>query len=266
MKRIVVLFLAVIMCMPMFTGCSKPPELANIKSELIAVLEASYDVNEILFGDGLKTEYDLSGITEEYTDEMKNFETYYSEEQMYYQFYSPVVSSYMKDTDGDGVSDTEIKQPTTVDEIRAMAAKVYSESFMNGTFIQIFKGGEIAINGTLQTLKKRYSDGFLAEGEESDESVMALRKYKYINENNMNYISGRGGRTVYDYDTMKIIKPSDADTVVIQIMGLYQDYTLDTSSSNYNDWDSDPSGYSWHAVKLVFVKENGAWKLDGASY
>ena len=82
----------------------------------------------------------------------------------------------------------------------------------------------------------------------------------------MNYISGRGGRTVYDYDTMKIIKPSDADTVVIQIMGLYQDYTLDTSSSNYNDWDSDPSGYSWHAVKLVFVKENGAWKLDGASY
>ena len=177
MKRIVVLFLAVIMCMPMFTGCSKPPELSVIKAELIAVLEASYDVNEMLFGDGLKTEYDLSGIKEEYTDEMKNYETYYSKEQMYYQFYSPVVSSYMKDTDGDGVSDTEVKQPTSVAEIKALTAKVYSESFMNSTFIQIFEGGEIAINGTLQTLKQRYSDGYVTEGEESDESAMALRKY-----------------------------------------------------------------------------------------
>ena len=50
------------MCLPMFTGCSKPPELADIKYELIEILEKSYDVNEMIFGDGLKTEYDLSGV------------------------------------------------------------------------------------------------------------------------------------------------------------------------------------------------------------
>ena len=60
------------MCLPMFTGCSQPPELSDIKDELIAILEKSYEVNEIIFGDGLKTEYDLSGVIEEYTNEMKN--------------------------------------------------------------------------------------------------------------------------------------------------------------------------------------------------
>jgi len=79
----------------------------------------------------------------------------------------------------------------------------------------------------------------------------------------MNYISSRGGRTVYDYDTMKIVRPSDKDTVVVEMLGLYQDYAIEGGSG---DLHSAPNGYSWHTVRLVFIKENGAWKLDGASY
>jgi len=250
------------MCLPMFAGCSLPPELAEIKYELIGILDRSYEVNEIIFGDGLKTEYDLSGVIEEYTDEMKNYETYYSDEQMYYQFYSPVVASYMKDTDGDGVSDTEVKQPQTVAEIKALVNSVYSSAFSSKMNVQLFNNSSVTVNGTTETLKARYRDGFVNEDSESGSEMTdgVLRKYKFIKESKMNYISARGGRTVYDYDTMKIVSPSNANTIVVELKGLYQDYTA--SGPN----NTEPGGYSWHTVKLTFVKENGAWKLDGASY
>ena len=262
MKKIIVLLLAVCMCLPAFTGCSRPPELDEIKNEIIEILEKSYDVNEMIFGDGLKTEYDLSGVVEEYTDEMKNFETYYSDEQMYYYFYSPVVASYMKDTNGDGIEDTEVKQPQTVAEIKALIESVYSSSFSSKMFIQLFNDYSVTTNGRLETIKPRYREDFMTEESEYAQKDV-LRKYKYLKENNMNYISSRGGRTVYDYDTMKIVRPSDRDTVVVELMGLYQDYAVKGASGNLH---TAPDGYSWHTVKLVFVKENGAWKLDGASY
>ena len=93
MKKIIALILAAMFCLPMLSGCSQPPELDAVKNEFIAVLESSYEVNEILFGKGLVTEYELSGIVEEYTDEIKNYENYYSDEQIYFNIYSPVVKS-----------------------------------------------------------------------------------------------------------------------------------------------------------------------------
>ena len=256
------------MCLPMFAGCSRPPELDEVKDELIAILEKSYEINEMIFGDGLKTEYDLSGAYEEYTSEMKNYETYYSDEQMYHQFYSPVVASYMKDTDGDGFGDTEVKQPQTISEIKSLISTVYSSDFSNKMYIQLFETNSVTVNGTMETLKPRYRENFLSDTaeNESDVSDDVLRKYKFIKENSMNYISARGGRTVYDYDTMKIVRPSDADTLVVEIKGLYQNYASSITNGNYDDMKSEPNGYSWHTVKLTFVKENGAWKLAGASY
>ena len=268
LKKIIALILAAMFCLPMLSGCSQPPELETVKDQLIAVLEESYEVNEILFGKGLVTEYELSGVVEEYTDEIKNYENYYSDEQIYFNIYSPVVKSYMKDTDGDGVGDTETIQPTTVAEIKALAAKVYSKSFLEKSYTQIFVGGSVEVNGRAESIKPRYREDYDISEEEQQfiETTKVLRKYKYLDANKMDYIESRGGRTVYDYSTMKIVKPSNATTVVVEILGLYQDNSLDTSSLNYDEWVSTPEGYSWHTVKLTFVLEDGAWKLDGASY
>ena len=268
MKKFIAVILSLTFCLPLFAGCSKPPELDTVKEELIAVLEQSYEVNEILFGKGLVTEYELSGIVEEYTDEIKNYENYYSDEQVSYNIYSPVVKTYMKDTDGDGVGDTETVQPTTVAEIKALAEKVYSTSFLTKTYAQMFDGSTVNVNGSNESIKARYRDGFKTEsGEAADaDGEKVLRKYKYIDANNMDYIDARGGRTVYDYSTMKIVKPSNASTLVVELLGLYQDNTLDTSAGSYDDWVSTPEGYSWHSIKITFVLENGKWKLDGASY
>jgi hypothetical protein len=247
LKKFIALILSLTFCLPLFAGCSKPPELDTVKEELIAVLEQSYEVNEILFGKGLVTEYELSGIVEEYTDEIKNYENYYSDEQVYYNVYSPVVKTYMKDTDGDGVGDTETVQPTTVAEIKALAEKVYSTSFLTKTYAQMFDGSTVNVNGSNESIKARYRDGFKTdEGEAADaDAEKVLRKYKYIDSNNMDYIDARGGRTVYDYSTMKISFPSNSKAFYV---------TMDS-------WLEDsPSVVT--SVRLRFVLQDGQWYLD----
>ncbi len=60
-KRTVILsaVLAVIilaLCIVGITQCSKPPEYEEIKARFIELVEASYDINKVLFGEGLPTD------------------------------------------------------------------------------------------------------------------------------------------------------------------------------------------------------------------
>ena len=250
---LILALITLLTCFPFMTSCSRPPELSEVKDELVALLEGSYAINDILFGAGLTTEYDESGLYDEYTDEIKNFESYYSDDQIFYYFYSPVVA-----TTKDGA-----KQYTSINEIKEAALKIYSEDYLRGVFVQVFEGETVTVNGSVKSIKPRYREDTVDDTENSEK---VLRKYKFIGDNKMDYINSRGGRTVYDYDTMKIIKPSDKDTLVVEIHAYYQDYTLDSSSDNLDDWTSSPSGYSWHAVRLYFVKQNGEWRLDAGTY
>ena len=245
--------LSVVFCAPTLTSCSRPPELTEVKDELVALLEGSYAINDILFGAGLVTEYDESGIVDEYTEEIQNFESYYSDDQIFYYFYSPVVE---KTEDGE-------VQYTSIASIKAAAEKIYSEDFLRKVYIQAFEGETVTVNGKVKTVKPRYRED-TEDGSEDGEKL--LRKYKFIGDNKMDYINSRGGRTVYDYDTMKIVRPSDRDTLVVEIHAYYQDYTLDSSAQDVDDWHSVPSGYSWHTVRIYFVKQNGEWRLDAATY
>ncbi len=273
--RVTVLLLLAALMLPALAGCSlPPPELDTVREELIALLESSYAVNEILFGNGLVTEYELSGLRTEYTDEVKNAEGWYTDEQVFYNYYSPVVESYMKDTDGDGIGDTEVEQPTSVDAIKKMCSAVYSEDFLNKYFRQVFVGQTDVAIGQTQVLKPRYRDKFTADDVTFEDethtgssatSSAPLRKYIFIDETNMNFIDSRGGRTVYDYDTMRILEPSDADTLNIELKGYYQLQIFDTSPEDVDDWSSSPE-YVWTTVVLCFIKENGAWRLDTATY
>ena len=138
--RIVSTLLALITlltCFPLMTSCSRPPELAEVKDELIALLEGSYVINDILFGAGLTTEYDETGLYDEYTEEIQNFESYYSDDQIFHYFYSPVVA-----TTKDGT-----KQYTSINEIKEAALKIYSEDYLRKVFVQAFEGETVTVNG-----------------------------------------------------------------------------------------------------------------------
>ena len=54
MKKILIIALCVIMTALSLTSCSRPPEYSEIEDRLKELIEASYEVNELLFGDGLE--------------------------------------------------------------------------------------------------------------------------------------------------------------------------------------------------------------------
>ena len=53
MKKLFALVMCVITVLCVFTSCSRPPELSDIEGRLRELIEASYGVNDILFGEGL---------------------------------------------------------------------------------------------------------------------------------------------------------------------------------------------------------------------
>ena len=55
MKKLIALILTAIMLTASLTSCGKPPEFSEIEGRLRELIEASYEINEIFFGNGLPT-------------------------------------------------------------------------------------------------------------------------------------------------------------------------------------------------------------------
>jgi len=83
MKRIVSLILAmisVLMIAATHVGCGNPPECAEIEGRLTELIEASYDVNEVLFGKGLPTYervYEDTSFLDSYYRDKESKKAYY---------------------------------------------------------------------------------------------------------------------------------------------------------------------------------------------
>lgn len=259
MKKLLPALLALLIFLGSLTGCagcSKPPELTEeLRATLTGLIESSFEINDILFGDGLVTTFDQSGLPADYTDEIKRYENYYSDEETAEILYSPVVSTY-RDENGKAVS-----QYVSVEQIREAAAKVYTGDYLDKIMRATFEGDVVLIGGKSYKVRARYR-----EDKDEEEGTCVLTKYKYIDGAGMNFIKDRGGQTKYDYSTMKIVAPSSATTLIVEIQGYYQDFTLDSSSPAVDDWKSVPGGYSWHTVKLYFTYSGGEWRLEAPTY
>ena len=55
MKKLFITFICLVLILCSVTSCSRPPEYVEIESRFIELVEASYELNEILFGEGLPT-------------------------------------------------------------------------------------------------------------------------------------------------------------------------------------------------------------------
>ncbi len=53
MKKLIALLLCAVMLALSLTSCGKPPEFSDIEGRLRELIEASYEINEIFFGEGL---------------------------------------------------------------------------------------------------------------------------------------------------------------------------------------------------------------------
>lgn len=285
----IALCLALVAALPSLTSCSKPPELETVKDTFVALIEASVEVNNIFFGEGLPTYPRIAGDGNLIYD--KEHDAYYAfladgdrtilkykigEGDWQYAEKSAEAANMeaiYKDSEGNFYYPTEFDEsqyeyvydsdsPANYDYVRAdckyqdlesimaLAESVYTQSYLKGedwteesmgyggVYAAMFDG--IALGTEISYARYRVDDsidGFY---------LLKSNEFKpYFEEHK-----------TYDYSTMKIIKPSRADLVNIEI----------TANGRYIDFENFEVVTGEHTVTLTFVFEGGEWRLDTPTY
>lgn len=179
MKKTAILLLALIMAAGVFSSCaSEPPQLGEVKDELVALVEASYGINGIFFGDGLET-YARGGK--------------FDKEHHLYDGNDSEYASYEYVTEDCGYLFTE--------KIKTDAEKVYTLDYLEGIYTMAFDGYADENTGAVTTARYLDVNGW-------------LMKYAYGDSDPFNILPGK---RVYDFDTMEIVKPSTAKYLNVEI-------------------------------------------------
>jgi hypothetical protein len=192
------------------TSCGAP-ELDSVKDRFVELIEASYAINDIFFGAGLET----------YTRDSE-----FAKEHRIYDELSAGFDAYeiVKETEG----------YLDVDAIRAAAEKVYSADYLRGIYTMAFDGYADTDSGTVTTAR------YLMDN-------YRLLRYAMGDEDSFDFLDGRQRR--YDFDSMKITRPSRASHVNLSI----DSYLVGDEENVLN-------------VTLRFVLVDGEWYLDSPTY
>ena len=190
------------------TGCAnRAPKLEEIYDRVVELVEASYELNEVFYGDGLPY----------YDRNLSVYESLYSN-------YTTV--GYTKDYH---IVSSNAKYHS-IDEIKMAAEKVYSSSLLEeAVYPSVF-------------------DGLMVSDAGSGSHYSAAR---YIEDNEDLYIlmeeedAYHPTPLIYDYATMKIIRPSNATEVLITM----------------NAWEEDKPDQVFE-MRLSIINEDGVWLLN----
>ncbi len=265
------------------------PKLEDVKDEFVRLIEESGEINEILFGKGLSTYGQLTYDEESklyyifyYTKTDGELLAYYSKDTKEYKVLRVGEKGdegelvYSDDSEGlylyatdleyaDAGKDMPADAPagydfvrlderyTTVGEISAAAAKVYSEDYLRDVFGSIMSGGDGELT-TTSGLSAKYSEYVYVKqgyGDKADETVKYLIK---ASEKTVKPMITE--EREYDYSTMTILKNSRKRFVTVEI----------SAYGTYADPESGEVKEGWSTVRLSFVKENGRWRLDTPTY
>jgi hypothetical protein len=287
--RSISLCLALVAAVPFFTSCSQPPELDSVKNEFVALIEKSVEVNNIFFGEGLPTYVRIEGdgnliylaehdayyafITDgervilkykigddawKYavkTAEAMNMEAIHTDSEG--NFYYPIEfdeSQYNYYYDTESPTNYDYVRADcpyqSLEQIMALAESVYTQSYLKG---ENYSEEDMGYGGVYAAM----FDGFTVGTEISyaryriDDSLDGF----YLLKSNEFKPYFEEHKT-YNYDTMKIIKPSRADLVNVEI----------TATGRYIDYENFSVVNGEHTVTLTFVKEGGEWRLDTPTY
>ena len=189
-------------------GCAgRAPKLELIYDRVVALIEESYELNEIFYGKGLP-----------YCDRnLPVYETLYSD-------YTKI--GYTKNYN----IVSEQAKYHTVEEIKQAAAKVYSSALLESS---VYPG---VFDGLMQSTPGSTSKYLPARYIQDNTDLYVL-----IEEENAYHPTP----VIYDYASMKIIRPSNAKRVSISI----------------NAWEEDQPDRVFE-MELCLLKENDVWLLD----
>ena len=129
MKKIIAV-LSLILAAVLLAGCSAAPETEEIRTIAEELIEASYEINDIFFGEG------LPAITRDSEFAIENY-VYYMD---YYDNYDFLTAECPY---------------THTDQSKALAAEVYSEDYLNSIYETMFIG---VADETAGMLYARYLD------------------------------------------------------------------------------------------------------------
>ncbi len=208
MKKIISLLLALLMLLPclLLGGCAgRKPKLDEIYDRVVFLIEASYELNVIFYGEGLPY-YDRNLPI--YESLYNNYET-----QQYTRTHN-IVSSQAK--------------YLSIEEIKYAAEQVYTKELLEQTVYPAAFDGLMVMSGG----KSEYSP---ARYLQSNEDLYILNKeseYKLT-------------PLVYDYGSMKIIRPSNGESVLISI----------------TVWEEGKPD-SAYKTEIKLAKVDGVWYLD----
>jgi hypothetical protein len=287
--KIAACFFALAVIAGNMVSCSQPPELDSVKDEFVALIEASVEVNNIFFGEGLPTYKRAEGDGNLiYIEEHKAYYTFITDGErsiLKYKigdddwkyaektaeagrgesiftdsegnFYYPIEFDesqyeYVYGEDSDEHYDyvrMDCKYQD-IEAIQALAESVYTQGYLKG---ENWKEGDLGYGGVYAAM----FDGFTIGTEISyaryrnDDSIDGFYLLK-SNEFEPYFTEHK----TYDYSTMKIVRPSKAELVNVEI----------TANGRYIDYENFEVKTGAHTVTLTFVFENGEWRLDTPTY
>lgn len=179
MKKIICLALALTALVSLVSCGANPPELSEVKDELVGLIEASYEVNEIFFGEGLPT-YERGG---EYDREYKLYNENDSE-FAYYEYVTQDCGYYF------------------TDQIKWAAEKVYTKEYLDGIYTMAFDGYADDNTGAVTTARYLDANGWLMQ-------------FAFGEKDSFDQLDGKKRR--FDFDSMEIVKPYSAGTLNVSV-------------------------------------------------
>lgn len=209
-KKIIAVILAAVLllaCLGIFFYCSaqKGPAVEEIYDRVVYLVESSHELNTVFYGAGLPTHAADS--------------VYAQINHIYYDFH---------DTDTYEMVSSSAKFLSS-SEIKLAAEKVYSKDYLEEVvYPALFTGHAISdATGTPHFAHARYL-------EDNDWIYQAIDKNSRFS-----------GILVYDYSTMRVVKPSNSKMCFVEI-----DY-----------WEEN-TPQTVRTQRLTLVLQNGLWYLD----
>lgn len=187
MKKFLILLLTVCLLLgtaSVFSACSsRPPKVEQIYDRVVELVEASYELNTLFYGEGLPV---------------------YEEDSLYAQFSHLY---YGFENAGEYEMVTAYAKFMAVEEIKEKAEKVYSTALLESAIYPMCFDGFAAENGSggALVLHARYyeDEEWLYESTEAETYANKMR--------------------IYDYSTMRIIAPSNAKACLVEMQSWYED-------------------------------------------
>lgn len=280
MKKISVFFMLAGIISALLCGCGgNAPDIEEVRDEFCALIEASAEINDIFFGEGLPTyERTTFGGSMSYDAESSTYYIYYDDpeagrilkyfdndamEYKYLAVRDTAEDGFVYQKGGDYYYPTEYTEPDgtgmydessplyydyvrddckyqSTDDIKAAAESVYSSDYLESIYPAMFDG--VAEEG-IGLARARYMADESGEGH-------------FLMSNEYEPLFTEETRTKYDTATMRVIASSTASRVTVEI----------EAEGRYLDYDTLEVKMKTKKKQLTFVLQNGEWRLDTPTY